>query len=754
MGQYTDDNGCRASPLNDILTGMTTNLLDGLNTAQKKAVEHVEGPLLIVAGPGSGKTRVIVQRVAYLVRTCGVSPRRICVVTFTNKAAKELRDRLGRLLGGPVADQVTAGTFHALCSRILRVDGEAIGLDKGFTIYDRDDQLGVLKKAFQRANIEPKKFSPSAVLSAISGAKAQLQSVEGFGAKVGSYFDEVVLRVYEEYQTALYANQAVDFDDLLMRTTQLFRDHPEVLERYQERYLHLMVDEFQDTNIAQYTLAKQLAGQWRNFAVVGDPDQSIYGWRHADIRNILNFQSDFPDAETVLLVENYRSTGNILAAASKVISGNEKRVQKDLVSTLSQGTPVWVHEAYDEEEEAVWVIQEVDRLRKKGELKYGDAAVAYRVNAQSRALEEACIRHGIPYRLVGALKFYQRKEIKDVIAYLRVLNNPADDVSMERVVNVPPRGIGQKSVDELTRWARTLGVPMRKALEILAEDPSTETAIPKAGQAALERLGVLMKELQDASRAMPVAEFLDLVLEQTRYRSYLLDDIEEGEDRWDNVKELRTVAADFANVPPEEGLEAFLEQVALVSDVDNADDGGDGLTLITLHQAKGLEYPTVFMVGMEEGMLPHMRSFDDPSSMEEERRLCYVGMTRAKEHLYLTRAFRRRVNGATLPGIPSRFLNDIPRDLIASPVDEDRPKATVGAMRSGGMNGIEDSDGAATEPGPPPFKAGDKVQHGKFGDGIVVSCTAVSGDHEVSVAFVNGGVKRLLHSLAKLQPVG
>ncbi|MCH8939755.1 MAG: UvrD-helicase domain-containing protein [Chloroflexi bacterium] len=733
---------------------MTTNLLEGLNSAQKQAVEHVEGPLLIIAGPGSGKTRVIVHRVAYLVRTCGVSPRRICVVTFTNKAAKELRDRLGRLLGGGVAEQVTAGTFHAICSRILRIDGEAIGLDKDFTIYDRDDQLGVLKKAFQRANIEPKKFSPSAVLNAISGAKAELLGVEGFRAKVGSYFDEVVLRAYEEYQGFLYANQAVDFDDLLMRTTLLFRDHSEVLERYQERYLHLMVDEFQDTNIAQYTLAKQISGKWRNFAVVGDPDQSIYGWRHADIRNILNFQTDFPDAQTVLLEENYRSTANILSAASEVIRGNQKRVEKRLVSTISGGSPVWVHEAYDEEEEAVWVVQEIDRLRVKGELKYGDVAVAYRVNAQSRALEEACIRHGIPYRLVGALKFYQRREIKDVIAYLRVLANPADNVSMERVVNVPPRGIGQKSVDELTRWARTLGVSMRKALDILAEDPETETAIPKAGQASLERLGLLMKELQEASKTMEVAEFLDLVLDRTRYRSYLLDDIEEGEDRWDNVKELRTVAADFAGVDPSEGLNAFLEQVALVSDVDNADDGGDGITLITLHQAKGLEFPTVFMVGMEEGMLPHIRSFDDPASMEEERRLCYVGMTRAKERLYLTRAFRRRVNGSSLPGIPSRFLNDIPRKLLASPTEEAKPKATIGSARVDGMSGNDTPDGEPGTPQPPPFQAGDKVSHGKFGDGIVVSCKAVNDDYEVSVAFVDGGVKRLLQSLAKLQPAG
>ncbi|MEC9140558.1 MAG: UvrD-helicase domain-containing protein [Chloroflexota bacterium] len=731
---------------------MVTNLLEGLNTAQKTAVEHVEGPLLIIAGPGSGKTRVIVQRVAYLVRTCGVSPGRICVVTFTNKAAKELRDRLGRLLGGPVAGRVTAGTFHAICSRILRTDGDVIGLDKGFTIYDRDDQLGVLKKVFQQASIEPKRFSPSAILSAISGAKAELQNVEGFRASVGSYFDEVVLRAYEEYQSILYSNQAVDFDDLLMRTTLLFRDHPDILSKYQERYLHLMIDEFQDTNVAQYTLAKQLSGQWRNMAVVGDPDQSIYGWRHADIRNILNFQTDFPDAATVMLEENYRSTGNILAAASEVIGGNEKRVKKRLVSTLAQGMPVWVHEAYDEDEEAMWVVQELARLRKKGELNYGDAAVAYRVNAQSRALEEACIRHGIPYRLVGALKFYQRREIKDVIAYLRVFNNPSDDVSMERVVNVPPRGIGQKSVDELTRWARKLGVSLSKAVEILTEDPSIETTIPKAGQAALARLGIILKELHAASLVMPVTEFLDLLLDRTHYRSHLFDNIKSGEERWDNVKELRIVAADFGGIPPPAGLEAFLEQVALVSDIDNIGEG-DGLTLITLHQAKGLEFSTVFMVGLEEGMLPHMRSFDDPVQMEEERRLCYVGMTRAKQRLYLTRAFRRRVNGNSLPGIPSRFLNDISRDLIASPDKEVNLKPTMGFQEFGGSKGPDESIGGSVESQRPTFKAGDKVYHAKFGEGIIVSCTAVKDDYELSVAFVNYGVKRLLHSLAKLQPV-
>jgi len=487
-------------------------------------------------------------------------------------------------------------------------------------------------------------------------------------------------------------------------------------------------------------------------AVVGDPDQSIYGWRHADIRNILNFQTDFPDAATVMLEENYRSTGNILAAASEVIGGNEKRVKKRLVSTLAQGMPVWVHEAYDEDEEAVWVVQELARLHKKGELNYGDAAVAYRVNAQSRALEEACIRHGVPYRLVGALKFYQRREIKDVIAYLRVFNNPSDDVSMERIVNVPPRGIGQKSVDELTRWARILGVSLSKAVEILAEDPSVETAIPKAGRAALARLGIILKELHEASLVMSVTEFLDLLLDRTHYRSHLFDNIENGEERWDNVKELRIVAADFGEISPPAGLEAFLEQVALVSDIDNIGDG-DGLTLITLHQAKGLEFSTVFMVGLEEGMLPHMRSFDDPVQMEEERRLCYVGMTRAKQRLYLTRAFRRRVNGNSLPGIPSRFLTDISHDLIASPDKEANLKPTTGSQEFGGTKGPDELIGALVQPQTPTFQAGDKVHHTKFGEGIIVSCTAVKDDYELSVAFVDYGVKRLLHSLAKLQPV-
>ena len=733
----------------------TDNLLKGLNQAQQQAVQHIEGPLLIVAGPGSGKTRVIVHRVAYLVQERMVRDGSICVLTFTNKAAKELQERLSALMS-PRKANIMAGTFHRLCTRILSRDGKAIGLEPTYTIYDRDDQLSLLKKAMTQANLDPKQFPPRAILNNISGAKAQLQDVETYRSTVGSYIEEVTLRAYEQYQQMLQANQAVDFDDLILRTHQLFAHHPEVLRRYQEQYQYLMVDEFQDTNIAQYQLSKQLASLSRNFAVVGDPDQSIYSWRKADIRNILSFQEDFPDAPLVLLEENYRSSANILAAAENVINGNRQRVEKRLVPMSPPGLRVFVHEAYDEGDEALWVVKEVDRLRREGKLNFGDAAVAYRVNAQSRALEEACIRHGIPYRLVGALRFYQRKEIKDVIAYLRVLNNPADDVSMERILNVPPRGIGQRSVDELNRWSRTLNVPMRRAVEILADDPDVETPIPRAGKASLARLGAILKDLQQAVAELEAAELLDLVLERTGYRTLILSDDEQGEDRWDNVRELRTVAADFVGVPPPEGLAAFLEQVALVSDADNAEQS-DGVTLITLHQAKGLEFPTMFMVGMEEGMLPHIRSFDDPGEMEEERRLCYVGMTRAKERLYLTRAFRRRLMGNSLPGIPSRFLADIPKELIASPEgerevrQETRAASRTGSRALAGMlGGPVGSEGGDTPIGPPPFDPGDRVSHATFGEGVVVSCKAVKDDYEVTVAFDGSGVKRLLHSLAKL----
>ena len=727
---------------------MTTASMKDLNTAQRKAVEHVDGPLLIVAGPGSGKTRVIVHRIAYLVNTVGISPARICAVTFTNRAARQLKERLVDLLGPDRGARVVAGTFHAFCARLLRQHGEVIGLDRDFTIYDVDDQVNVLKEAYDELDLEPKRFPLRATLDRISGAKAQLVDPEGYKANAESYYEEVVARVYASYQRLLTRNQAVDFDDLLMRTYLLLRDNDAVRERCQDRYLHLLVDEFQDTNPAQYAIAKQLAGKWRNICVVGDPDQSIYAWRHADIRNILSFNRDYPDAQVVKLDENYRSSQTILDAAQGVIAANSKRVENRLRALKPKGVPVVVSESYTDGEEAAWVLDEIDRLRRDEGLSYGGVAVAYRVNAQSRPLEEACLRYGVPYRLVGAIRFYHRREVKDVLAYLRLLVNPNDAVSLLRVLNVPPRGIGQKTADELVRWSRSQDIPLGAALHRLDSDDTAAPGIPRAGRTALVRFARLLDDLTEAGRSTPVTELLDLVLKRTGYGDHLRGE-NDADDRLDNLKELRNAAADFAELPVDEGLGAFLERAALVSDVDNLQEGESAITLITLHQAKGLEFPVVFMVGLEEGLLPHNRSLDDDDEMEEERRLCYVGMTRAQDRLYMVRSFRRRMmGGMTGATLPSRFLRDIPPKLIASTATPPQVHAQA-RVRMAAAAAVA----AAT---PAPLRDGDHVRHPTFGEGMVLSCTSDAGDYVVTVAFkaADVGVKRLLHSLARLEKLG
>ncbi|MBI4336325.1 MAG: UvrD-helicase domain-containing protein [Chloroflexi bacterium] len=732
---------------------MPVDILDALNPSQRQAVTAIEGPVLIVAGPGSGKTRVIVHRIAYLVDTVGVSPHRICAVTFTNRAAREMRARLQALLGSR-AEQLTCGTFHALCAAILRRDGEAIGLAHNYVIYDEEDQGTVIKQAMEEAKVDPRRFPPHAVHEAISAAKAQLLDVEGFRLRVGSYYDEVVLRVYERYQALLVAGQAVDFDDLLLKTFVLLRDHADVLEKYQGRYLHLLIDEFQDTNVAQYQIARQLAGKYRNICVVGDPDQSIYSWRHADLRNILSFQKDYADCRVVHLGENYRSTQTIVAAAQKVIATNRQRLENPLHTSKGQGAPIVAAEAYNEEEEANWVVRELDRLHRQERVPYSACAAMYRVNAQSRALEEACLRYGIPYHLVGALRFYHRKEVKDVVAYLRLVANPADEVSLLRVLNVPPRGIGQKTQDQLVRWARGQGVSALDALGRLSSDEQGAALIPSSGRAALLRFHAMVQELRQAAERLDVVALMDLLLERAGYRQWLLEETEDGQERWENITELRGTAEDFRRLGPQEGLAAFLEGVALVSDQDNAEADRDAMTLITLHQAKGLEFPAVFIVGLEEGLLPHSRSLDDPAQLEEERRLFYVGMTRAKERLYLLRAFRRRFRGSGMPGepnTPSRFLRDIPSNLIAMPLGSGAP-SLIASRRPRDEAAVTPATQAAPPPRPP-LKTGDRVRHAKFGEGIVVSCTRSGGDHEVTVAFQGAGVKRLLYSLAPLEKV-
>ena len=773
---------------------MPDTILSELNPRQREAVESISGPVLIIAGPGSGKTRVITRRIAYLVDRCGISSYRILVLTFTNKAARDMQERLfgtsekdsqTPLLASILKDRPpTISTFHSFCARVLRRHGELLGLDKDYTIYDQSDQTSVVKRAMEELDINVKQFSPGNILSAISGAKSKLIDVEGYRLEKSDYFAEIVHRVYERYEDLLAQSSAIDFDDLILKTHALFRHHSDVIEGYRDRYVHVMVDEFQDTNIAQYEIAKQLAGQYRNLCVVGDPDQSIYSWRNADIRNILSFQKDFHNAKQIALEENYRSTETILEAAQNVIAPNRQRLEQNLFTNLGKGVPITVHESYDENDEAQFVINEIENLRRDGR-RPSDFAVMYRVNAQSRALEEMCLRYDVPYLLVGSVRFYQRQEIKDLVSYLRLIANHNDDVSFRRIVNVPTRGIGQRTMNELTRLAWDHGTSLYDAIDETAEmleRPGNYVApLPARSIRALQDFKAMIDDLTDKSAEFEPAALIDAVLKRTGYGDYIESDAERGEERLENIRELQSVAKDFLDLGEEDLLTAFLERVSLVSDADNVGESADAVTLITLHQAKGLEFPVVFIVGMEEGVMPHMRSIDsgDPAEIEEERRLCYVGVTRAKEKLHLVRAFRRGFRGrsGSMPSPPSRFLADIPQELLA------KPDLSPGKRRLSGQRGgrtlptpptktvqptkrvVRQADtpiirrrrrAASAQPQGPrlALNTGDRVRHKTFGEGIVTDAKPARGDTEVTVAFKDGhGVKRLLLSFAPLEKV-
>jgi DNA helicase-2/ATP-dependent DNA helicase PcrA len=721
------------------------DILATLNPAQREAVEAIKGPVLILAGPGSGKTRVITHRVAYLVKLCGVSPHHIMAVTFTNKAAREMRERLEQLLGQAL-EALTLGTFHAICARILRRDGKAIGLESSFVIYDEDDQLRLIKQTLEELNLDPKQYAPQALRSAVSAAKSRLISPEDYAQWVSSYFEEIVHRAYQRYQQLLSQGQAVDFDDLLMKTVQLFRSHPKIITRYQSRYVHILVDEFQDTNIAQYELMKQLAGKYRNLCVVGDPDQSIYSWRFADLRNILSFEKDYPEAKVVFLEQNYRSTKTILEVASDVISANVLRKPKKLWTENEDGAPATIIESYNADEEAQSVVNEIEKLIGQEQISLKDCAVMYRVNAQSRALEETFLRYGVPYKLVGGTRFYQRQEVKDIIAYLRVIRNPQDNVSLTRIINIPGRGIGQKTVNALQSWAKAHDTFLFEALKQVSHNAiagEAKQSLPSRNIQALAGFDVLMDKLTARSRELSLSGLVDEILEHTKYKEYILDK-EDGEERWENIMELRNVASEYNELETGEALTAFLEKVSLVSDVDELDEKADAVTLITLHQAKGLEFPAVFIVGLEEGILPHRKSFDDPEQMEEERRLCYVGITRAKRRLYLLRSYRRSLFGGSTANPPSRFLQDISPHLISPRgLWEESPISVASAY---------------SQPSPRPssvltLKVGDHVHHSKFGPGIVMNCSPTRDDQELTVVFEEAGVKKLLASLAPLEKV-
>ncbi len=749
----------------------STDILHGLSPRQQEAVQHENGPLLIVAGPGSGKTRVMAHRVAYLIKERDVAPWRILAVTFTNKAARELRERCESLIPES-ADSLQVRTFHSFCAQVLRTFPESAGLEPGYSIYDEDDQARTVRRVLDELEIDQKQFPPRALLGAISGAKNRMIGPEAFASTTDTYREEVAARVYERYEAALQAANSVDFDDLLLKVFLVLEGNPDLRAQYQDRYKHLLVDEFQDTNPLQFHIARLLSGEHRNICVVGDPDQSIYSWRNADPTNLVDFQSTYPDAKVVTLDQSYRSTELILEAADSVIANNETRLEKHLWTENERGRPVAVAEAYDAEEEARLVLDEVQKLSDTEDVPRGEMAVMYRINAQSRAMEVACNRRGLPYRLVGGVKFYQRREIRDTLAFLRLVHNPADDAALERIINVPARGISQRTMLELRRVAQARGVPLLDVVFSLDDaeaapdddDGVREVELNKRARNAVVRFAGLIKRLIEQSLALQPPELIDLALERSGYARWVMEDKERGDERMENLKELRGSSEQFAverssadgKVDVRELLGDFLQNVALVSDVDALDDAngrGDAITLITLHQAKGLEFDAVFMVGMEEGLLPHSRSMEDPAQLEEERRLCYVGMTRARKHLYMLRAFRRTLRGNSGAGIASRFLAELPERAVT--------RSRVRGMRSSAdvterLRAKEVAAIPAPRVAPRPrteFQPGDRVRHEHFGDGVVVNAREQRGDTEVTVAFEGQGVKRLMLNFAPLTKV-
>ena len=714
------------------------NLLNGLNPQQRKAVIASDGPVLVLAGPGSGKTRVLTRRVAWLVQELDVAPWRLMAVTFTNKAAREMRERLERLLGGSRSRGLTLGTFHATCARVLRREAEPAGIPRDYAIFDADDQRRLVKQAIRDLNLDDKRYRPRSVHAAISRAKNELIPPEAYST--GSYYGEVVKRIYERYQALLVANSGLDFDDLLMLTVRLFDRNPDVLARYQEKYRHILVDEFQDTNQAQYVLLQQLSGRHHNLFCVADEDQSIYAWRGADYRNIRRLRDDHPDLITVLLEENYRSTQTILDAARAVIRHNPDRTDKALFTERGRGAKIVVHEAYDQDEEARFVVDTIAQLVAREGIRPGDCAIMYRTNAQSRAFEDAFIRAGLPYRLVGATRFYARREIKDLIAFLRLIHNPTEGVSMARVVNVPPRGIGKKTMATVEDVAQEHGTSVYEALKGISDPEIQISELRTRARRALAAFLEMLESWIAARGALTVAQLIDRVLEDTGYADYLRDGTEEGEERWANVLELRNVAAEYEDLT----LTDFLADVALVSDVDNLSDEVDAPTLLTLHSAKGLEFPVVFITGLEEGILPHSRSFDEPEQMAEERRLSYVGLTRAKDRLFLTYAFMRTRYGSSEPSVPSRFLDDVPPELLSGSWRQTQRSKSQSTT-------TWQSTPKVTRTDPPRFRTGQRVRHATFGEGLVIESRADGGDEIVTVVFDDVGLKRLMTSIAQLE---
>jgi DNA helicase II / ATP-dependent DNA helicase PcrA len=737
---------------------LTDRLLNGMNPEQAEAVKATEGPLLIMAGAGSGKTRVLTHRIAYLMVEKGVNPYNILAITFTNKAAREMKDRIGKILGG-VAEEIWISTFHSMCVRILRRDIDRIGFSRNFTILDSTDQQSVIKSILKDKNIDPKKFDPRSILGSISSAKNELKTPEEFSKEAGSYYDNVASDVYEEYQKRLRKNQALDFDDLIMTTIQLFQRVPEVLEYYQRKFQYIHVDEYQDTNRAQYMLVKMLASRFQNLCVVGDSDQSIYRWRGADIANIMSFEKDYPRANVILLEQNYRSTKRILNAANDVIQKNMNRKPKNLWTENDDGEKITYYRGDSEQSEAQFVAGKIKEMTDKGKRKFSEFAILYRTNAMSRVMEEVLLKSNIEYNIVGGTKFYDRKEIKDILAYLRLVANPDDDISLQRVINVPKRGIGSTSLDKIARYAQMNDLSMMQALE----EADFIGLSPKITKSVIE-FKELVKGYTQMQEYLSVTELVEEILEKSGYREMLKAEKSiEAQSRLENIDEFLSVTKSFEESNDDKSLVAFLTDLALVADIDKLDDDNKpqvAVTLMTLHAAKGLEFPVVFLMGLEEGVFPHSRSLMDEEEMEEERRLAYVGITRAEEELFLSNAQMRTLYGQTKMNPVSRFVAEIPEDLIDNFVPEKKSPFSSGGAASARTQ-PQARRKAVSRPVPTTtggegisWQVGDRAAHKKWGTGTVVSVKGSGDGMELDIAFPSPtGIKRLLAKFAPVEKV-
>lgn len=724
-------------------------LLDNMNTEQSEAVRTTEGPLLIMAGAGSGKTRVLTHRIAYLLDEKGVSPYNVLAITFTNKAAREMKERVEKLVGEE-AQVIWMSTFHSMCVRILRRDADRIGIERNFTILDPTDQKSVIKDVLKTENIDSKRYDPRMFLSAISNMKNELKTVEDAEIEATDFMSDMVARVYAGYQRQLSRNEALDFDDLIMTTINLFKRVPDVLEYYQNKFQYIHVDEYQDTNRAQYTLVKLLADKFKNLCVVGDSDQSIYGWRGADIQNILSFEEDYPNARTIFLEQNYRSTKVILNAANEVIKNNTERKPKGLWTANQEGKKINYYQAQSESDEAQYVVKEIMRQQRENNKSFNDIAILYRTNAQSRVLEETFMKSNIPYTMVGGHKFYDRKEIKDLLSYLRLIANSNDDISLQRIINVPKRGIGPSSVEKIQAYARQNDLSMFDALA----EADFIGLTKKVTKQAIDFYTLISNLIQE-QEFLEVSEIVEEVLNKSGYKEMLeRDQTLEARSRLENIEEFMSVPMDYEKNTPleEQSLINFLTDLSLVADIDEADIE-NGVTLMTMHSAKGLEFPVVFIMGMEESIFPHIRSIlsDDDHEMEEERRICYVAITRAEEELYLTHATSRTLFGKTQYNSASRFLKEIPEDLLNKPARTESRYAGASSSQRPVKRGPSRRTTKRSEVASGTWNVGDKVVHKAWGEGMVSNVNEKNGTVELDIIFKSQGPKRLLANFAPIK---